>query len=154
MSSRLPLSHRVRPVLRLAGVLFVLAGLLGMHGLNSHGVAATETGAPALMATMDVSPASGHADLGNRAGVPAGPVDRAQRPAEAASASPQPGMDMSMAMMCVAILTIALIALLRSLLGARLGPLVGLVHRQSVALVHPGRDPDPPSLIALSIRRC
>jgi hypothetical protein len=63
-------------------------------------------------------------------------------------------MGMGMAAMCLAILTLALIALLL-LLAGRVRPLLWLVAPPVRAPMCTGRrDPDPPSLIKLSIQRC
>lgn len=134
----------------------VLAGLFGMHGLDSHGAAGTETVPQAVMAKMSMSPSlSDLNDAVNLVAADAGSVlGLAQRPPEVVSAWPPMGMDMNMAMTCVAILAVALIALLRCLLTSRAAPVLGLMKRQSVPSVRPGRDADPPSLIDLSIQRC
>lgn len=143
-------------MVRFAGLLFVLAGLFGMHGLASHGAAAAETSSEAAMTGTHMSlAASDVAELADQAAALVGRVvDRSQGPGEIASGSPHTGMDMTRAMMCVAILTVGLIALLRLLLGARVGPFLQLLPRQALAFMRPGRDPDPPWLIALSIQRC
>lgn len=153
---RPPATTSARSALRLAGLLLVLAGLFGMHGLASHGDAGMETIPQAVMAEMSTSPAA--VDLAVMAtviGDHARPlVGHAQRAVESLGASRHGGMDMGMAAMCVAILAVALSALIRLLLGRGVGPVLWLQPRQSSAVVHPGRDPDPPSLIALSIQCC
>jgi len=56
--------------------------------------------------------------------------------------------------MCLAILGAALLALLRLLHRAREAAVVWSLPRPAGAIVPRGRDPDPPSPIKLSIRRC
>lgn len=162
MNFRQSAPHRGGHALRLAGLLVVLGGLLGMHGLGSHGLVDTAGASQGAMADM--------ADMADMATTPAttgltsvvghiadhvGPrADRAQRPSEAASASTPAGMSMDMAMMCVAVLALALIALLRFLLGARKSPVLWMLRGQPRALMHRRRDSGRPSLIALSIQRC
>jgi Family of unknown function (DUF6153) len=133
----------MRPGLRLAALILVLAGLFGMHGLDGHDAVALGSVSQAATDEMPMSPAAAHPVIGSRS----------QPQIEALSGAG--GMDMGMAAMCVAILAGALIALLRLLLGARVRPLLWVLARQARAVLrHPGRDPDLPSLIALSIQRC
>jgi len=61
---------------------------------------------------------------------------------------------MAMGAMCLAILGAALLALLRLLQRARVAPVVWTLPRPARAIVPRGRDPDPPSLMKLSIQRC
>lgn len=61
---------------------------------------------------------------------------------------------MAMGAMCLAILGAALLALLRLLQRARAAPVEWTLPRPARAIVPRGRDPDPPSLIKLSIQRC
>jgi Family of unknown function (DUF6153) len=121
----------------------VLAGLFGMHGLDGHDAVALGSVSQAATAGMPMSPPA------------AQPVIGGQSQPQIEAVSGAGGMDMGMAAMCIAILAGALIALLRLLLGARVRPLLWVLARQARAVLrHPGRDPDPPSLIALSIQRC
>ncbi|MEP7090011.1 MAG: DUF6153 family protein [Nocardioidaceae bacterium] len=141
--------------LRLAGLLMVLAGLFGMHGLVGHGDGGMQTSSRTAMSGMSMSPiaAGFHAsviDEGDLANPLAG---QARRPVQFASAPGHVGMDMSMAM-CMAILAVGLIALLRLLLGRGVSSVWWSLPRQVRARVYPGRAADPPSLTALSIRRC
>ena len=71
---------------------------------------------------------------------------------EAAIGSGDDGM--AMGAMCLAILGAALLALLRLFRRAREAPVVWSLPRRMRAIVPRGRDPDPPSLIRLSIQRC
>lgn len=71
---------------------------------------------------------------------------------EAATGSGDGGM--AMGAWCLAILGAALLALLRRLQRARIAPMVWALPRPTRTIVPRGRDPDPPSLIKLSIQRC
>jgi hypothetical protein len=135
----------VRPGLRLAALILVLAGLFGMHGLGGHDAVAVGSVPQAAMAEMPMSP---HAAVHITSG-------QSQPQIEAVGVPGAGGMDMGMATMCVAILAGALIALLRFLLGGRVRPLMWVLGREAQAVLgHSGRHPDPPSPIALSIQRC
>lgn len=160
-----PIPTSAQHVLRLAGLIVVLAGLFGMHGLSglsgSHGAAGMTmqtTDSQALMASAMSMDAS---DL---AAIPTGIVsdavlsagNQAEDLLEAATGSGH-GSDsggMAMGAMCLAILGAALLALLRLLQRARVAPVVWTLPRPARAIVPRGRDPDPPSLIKLSIQRC
>ena len=158
--TRRPRPASARTALRLAGLLVVLAGLFGMHGLANHGVAGMENMPHAVIASVSQSTAatgssviSAHADgavalvLGQSDGVVA---------AAAAMVSPvmPEGMDMSMMGMCMAVLVMGLGALL--VLGRVRRPAPAwTLSRAGGATASPlGRDPDPPSLTVLSIQRC
>lgn len=138
----------VRRGLRPAALILVLAGLFGMHGLDGHDAVAIRGAHQATMGEMPVGPTTTDPVLGGHG----------QPDIEAVSASGAGGMDMGMGMaMCVGILAGALIAL-RLLLGGRVRPVLWVLARQArqarAVLEHPGRGPDPPSLVALSIQRC
>ena len=142
---------------RLAGLLVVLAGLLAMHGLSGHGASRMDmqTAPPATM-----SAASMIMDVSDRAAIATGIVshaglldgNRAEDLLEGATGSDHGGM--AMGAMCLAILGAALLALLRLLHRARVAAVVWSLPRHTRAIVPRGRDPDPPSPIKLSIRRC
>lgn len=145
-------SSSTRPALRLAGLLVVLGGLFGMHGLADHGTGGMELVPHALMSEMAMPPHSSDRDTASTS-----LVDHAKVPAQAeiaASDPGDPGMDMTMDAMCVAILAIGLLALVRLLLSSRMGPVLWIHPRPARVLARPGRGPDPPSLFALSIQRC
>ena len=164
-----PVPTSVQHVLRLAGLIVVLAGLFGMHGLSgqssglsgSHGAAGMNmqtTDSQALMASamsMDASDVAAiSTGIVSDAGLLAG--SQAEDLLEAATGSGH-GTDsggMAMGAMCLAILGAALLALLRLLQRARVAPVVWTLPRPARAIVPRGRDPDPPSLIKLSIQRC
>ncbi|MEO7351583.1 MAG: DUF6153 family protein [Marmoricola sp.] len=139
----------VRYALWLGGLLVLLGGLFGMHGLDHHGGPGMETIAHATMAgPAEHSAAAGHeAVAGTVAGAAAVTV-------AVTGASGHAGLGMGAAGMCVAVLVVALIALLLREQGGRLRPLLGMVARPVRAPGARGRDPDPPSLICLSIQRC
>lgn len=158
-----PVPASAHYALRLAGLIVVLAGLFGMHGLSGlssgHGAAGmnVQTKAPqALMAASSMS-----MDVSELAAIPTGIVsdagllagNQAEDLLEAATGSGHGGM--AMGAMCLAILGAAVLALLRLLDRARVAPVVwSLPRRPAGAIVPRGRDPDPPSLIKLSIQRC
>jgi len=143
----------------------VLAGLFGMHGLSGlgsgHGAAglSVQTALPALMAASSMSMGASDLDaipagIGSDAGLWGG--NQAEDLLGAATGSGH-GTDsggMAMGAMCLAILGAALLALLRLLQRARVAPVVWSLPRPTRAIVPRGRDPDPPSLIKLSIQRC
>lgn len=132
----------VRHALWLGGMLIVLGGLFGMHGLDSHGAGA---GVDAMHTTMSATAGAIGREM----------IDTAHVGAPAmVAARGGPGMDMGAAGMCVAILGLGLIALLLRIGASRSGPLMGLVARPVRTPRVRGRDPDPPSLIHLSIQRC
>ena len=71
-----------------------------------------------------------------------------------ADATGHPGMSMSAAGMCMAVLVLGLFALLLRVRTSRLSPPLWRFAQPARAPGVRGRDPDPPSLIKLSIRRC
>ena len=157
-----PIPTSAQHVLRLTGLIVVLAGLFGMHGLSGqssgHGAAGMNmqtTAPPTLMAasamsmeTSDLAAIS--TGIVSDAGLLAG--SQAEDLLEAATGSGHGGM--ALGAMCLAILGAALLALLRLLHRARRAPRVWTLPRPARAIVPRGRDPDPPSLIKLSIQRC
>lgn len=161
MTPPVPVPTSAQHVLRLAGLIVVLAGLFGMHGLSGqsggHGAAGMNmqtTDSQALMASamsMDASDVAAiSTGIVSDAGLLAG--SQAEDLLEAATGSGHGGM--AMGAMCLAILGAALLALLRLLQRARVAPVVWTLPRPARAIVPRGRDPDPPSLIKLSIQRC
>ena len=145
-----------RRALWFSGMIILLAGIFGMHGLSSH--------AGGMSAELRTPPPQETASAGMSAAAPLGvhEVARAEvrdvtdtaAAVRAVLAEGLPGADMGVTAMCVAVLAVALTVLLR-VLGDGPGPL--LHWRASAptrARVRRGRDPDPPSLIVLSIQRC
>ncbi|WP_460829470.1 hypothetical protein [Nocardioides hungaricus] len=166
----------VQHALRLTGLIVVLAGLFGMHGLtgqasalgggqgSDHGAAgmSMQIAPPALMAASPMSSMS--MDASDFAAIPTGIVldaglwvgNQAEDLLEAATGSGH-GSDsggMAMGTMCLAILGAALLALARLLRRARVAPVVWWLPRPARAILPRGRDPDPPFLVRLSIQRC
>ena len=139
----------VRHALWLGGLLVVLGGLFGMHGLDNHGGAGLDTVAHATMAV----PASHGTGAGHAAMTDT--LHEAEAVLAAATdAAGHSGMDMGAAGMCMAVLVLTLIALILRLYANRARPLLWLVARNAWAPRGRGRDPDPPSLLRLSIQRC
>jgi hypothetical protein len=140
----------VRYALWLGGLLVLLGGLFGMHGLDNHGDAGMDTIAHATIAgPAEHRAAAEHESI-------AGTVARSAAVTLAVTGeSGHSGMGMGAPGMCVAVLVIALMALLlRRHAGHRLRPMLCLASRPGRAPRGRGRDPDPPSLIRLSIQRC
>lgn len=138
-----------RRALWFGGLLIVLAGLFGMHGLDNHGAAGSDTIAHA----MGSSHTSGDTSTEHS------PVVSAIHEAGAAMvdstvATGGGAMDMSMVAMCMAILVLALITLLRLMRSRGVRLLYVVTARPVRAPVASVRDRDPPSLILLSIQRC
>lgn len=141
-----------RSALRMGGLLIVLAGLFGMHGLDSHGTAGMDTIAHAVLTEPALAAVAAEHD-------PATMVMAVQDGSTAvvvsiARAVGEPSMGMGMAGTCMAVLGLALIALLRFLRINRVRALSWVVPLRASAPGDAGRDPDPPSLIDLSIQRC
>ncbi len=123
-----------------------------MHGLNSHAggmdsashaIVLHDSGAALVPSGHAVVAAASHEVVGPAVTFAAGTV-----------AAAESGMDAGMAGMCMAVLALALTVVLR-MLGAAPGlPLYGLVGAPVRGMAPHARDPDPPSLINLSIQRC
>ena len=129
----------VRHALWLGGLLVVLGGLFGMHGLDSHGGAGLDT----------VAHAAGHSAM------TAHHVEvEAVLPVALSGAPGHSGIDMGVAGACMAVLVLTLIAHALRIYGSRVRPLVWPAARPSRAPGGRGRDPGSPFLIQLSIQRC
>lgn len=150
-----------RRALWFSGLLILLAGIVGMHGLNSHAAgmapdlhaivmhdpgAAQVPQAPVLQAPVSVV----HDLVATSLPEVTGPVAAMG----AVVADGVSGVGAGMAQMCMAVLGLALTVLLRMLGNAPALPRLRLVGAAVRAPGPHGRDPDPPSLIDLSIRRC
>lgn len=144
---------RARRALWFGGLLVLLAGIVGMHGLNSHAggmdpaahtIVLHDAGAAAVAT-------SGHQAMAAAVHEVVGP---AVTLAASAVAVPESGMDAGMAGMCMAVLALALTLVLRMLCAAPAIPLYRLVGAPVRRLAPHARDPDPPLLIQLSIQRC
>lgn len=149
----------MRHALWLGGLLVVLGGLFGMHGLDTHGGAGMDSVEPRAMTVPADGAAWGHEAMSASAYEVATVVDVAKVAVVGAmtDASGLPGMDMSATGMCMAVLFLSLLLLILRFYASRGRPLLWLVARP-VRSVRPhlvrGRDPDPPSLFRLSIQRC
>ncbi len=129
-----------RSALRLAGLLVVVAGLFGMHGLAGHG----------LHGHHDAQAGSAHEAI-----VMAAPVAWLDA-SDGAPASTRVGIgtDTGTAMTCVAVLGAALLTLLRRPQCELSFALTRTRPDATRAVGHPGRALAPPSLTHLSVRRC
>jgi len=102
-----------RYALRLGGLLVVLGGLFGMHGLDSHGGAAMDAMSHAAMDVPSVGaalahhgvPGTGHVSTA----VTAVAGDAGDVVAAMASSMGHPGIGMSAAVMCMAVLVLSLL---------------------------------------------
>ena len=141
----------VRHALWLGGLLVVLAGLFGMHGLDNHGSAAM-SGHGAVGAThgarttpttlRGVADSSGHAVMLGGAFV-----------ADAVVSGEGPSSS-TMAGVCMAVLVVGLLTLLLLLRSSRAHVSRLLRARVAPAPAFRGRDPDPPCLFTLCVQRC
>lgn len=145
---------------RMAGLLVVLAGLLGMHGLDTHGASPAghmtlmeQPGATKSTPAVKHSPGSMGSSSRQLEGVSAN-VESPTMAVAVASAIPTMNIDMSMLALCLAILTAGVLALMWLLHRARTAPLLWIRPRLATTVERRGRDPDPPSLTVLSILRC
>ena len=121
------------PAGRLVSLVVVLAGLFGMHGLAAHGAHAAETGMGVSMVTTAAPAAEATSDLTS---VVSGALS-----------------DGAMSMLCLAVLTAGALLLLRAVRRTRVA-LARMPAPAPPSLLAVGRDRDPPSLTALSVRRC
>jgi len=141
-------------MLRLIGLLMVLACLLGMQDLADHRPGGLAAAAHAVRSETPMVSHSAH--VGD---VPTSLVSHVGAPARAEVVDSYPGdagMDMTMAMAatCMAILAIGWLALLWLLLDSHVGPVLWLRRRRVRVIARPGPGPGPPPLFALSIQRC
>lgn len=154
-----------RLALRAACLLTIVVGIVGMHGLANHGVGGTDlmphamltpSASPAMVASGDHAPALNlvHATataMVNAMGTSVAPVARAEMDM---GGTDMGGMDMGMAGLCVAMLVIGLGLVLWYLRGRAPLGVLWVLPRPAPAIARAGRQPDPPSLRALSIQRC
>lgn len=150
-----PMSPRSRPetaarhALWVGGLLVILGGLFGMHGMDSHGAGSMETSGHAAMTSPAANAVTAGHEVMSATAHEAAPVVDAGVVATGHAAKDMGGVGM-----CMAILGVALIVLSLLLRSSRARPLLWVFPRPARALGFCGRDPDPPSLIYLSIRRC
>lgn len=143
-----------RRALWFTGVLILVAGILGMHGLSSHAGGMSPEMHP-------ITPV--HAVSGVGAPTPdvqdvviTGVRDIADSTTAVAVSLVQDLSvgDMGVTAMCIAVLAVALTMLLRFMGDVpALRPFRWATTLARAPTSH-GRDPDPPSLILLSIQRC
>lgn len=149
-----PLSP-VRHALWLGGLLVVLSGLFGMHGLDNHGRAGMDAMAKAAMTVPAQAAATGHeAMIGTAHEAASIAVVATEVVGAMTDATGHHGMGMGATGMCMAVLVLSLYLLILRLYASRVRPLLWLVARSPVSTLVRGRDPDPPSLFRLSIQRC
>lgn len=153
--TRQPVPAAARTGLRLAGLLAVLAGLFGMHGLASQCVVGMENMSHAVPADPAAA-TTAVADLGALSSALSKEVGPALQQGASAMARPlmPEGTSMTMAGLCVAILVMGIGALWLLGRSDRPGPVLWTLPRKVATSTTADRDPDPPSLTALSIQRC
>ena len=155
----------MRHALWLGGLLVVLAGLLGMHGLDNHGSAAMSGHAAVAMDAVAHLPVleahhtgsgSGHPVAANLAHITAQGAQQGAGFVAAAvlSNTGSEVPDTGATGMCMAVLVFGLLALLLHLGARRVNMPVWLLARLTRVPVARGRDPDPPCLFTLSIQCC
>lgn len=143
-----------RRVLWLGALMLLLAGIVGMHGMNGHVFPmvrmAPATGTHLTHTAVSVvdDAAAGFRDTARTA------VGVARAVAARTPDGPVGGGHADMTAMCLAVLALALTALARMLGRALLFPAPPHPFSSGRAATPPGRDRDPPSLARLSVRRC
>lgn len=138
----LPLPVRVGA----CAVFLVLAGLLAMHGIGSHGTMSTSHAT-----TSAAAPA--HGTHGAHVGHGGTLMDAGTHETMLAPSRPHAGFD-HLAGACLVVLGLALLLLLGHS-GAVVGRRVALTYRTPSLAVPPrARAPDPPDLLRMSICRC
>ena len=145
-----------RRALWFGGLLILLAGIVGMHGLSAHsGGMAPDVHAVAVHESAGASMSAAPVSTLYLAMTTA--VDDLAGSALATGGAVVQGVHaggMGLMATCVAVLALSLTALVRRLGSARGLALHRLASAPPPALGLQGRAPDPPSLTALSTRRC
>ncbi|MCW2761598.1 MAG: hypothetical protein JWR85_1799 [Marmoricola sp.] len=158
MTFRMRPPPTVRYALRLGGLLVVLAGLFGMHGLDNHGGAGIDAMSHAAMGVPAAGVAPVHVAIPGADQVSAAIAvvasDAGDRVAALTGSTGHPGMDMGAAGMCMAVLVLSLLIFIMGRYANRSRPVLWLLARPVRSPWVRGRDPDPPSLFRLSIQRC
>lgn len=153
MMTRRTDSAPTRLALRLTGLLAVLAGVIGLHGLANQCVGGM---ADMPHAALTASLALSSPDL-TPTGVsgPREPVHAHVHDAAAASVTAlgDEGMNL-MTGFCLALLVVGIGAVTMLLRGNRVSPVPWPLPHAIGAIGGSGRDPTPPLLTALSIQRC
>ena len=124
----------------IAGLFLVVTGVLGMHGLTSHGGASADHLPAAQHVAADAQMAE--STLGQLDAATNQLVNR-----------PVPSDAKSLAALCVAVLLTALALLLRSVSLSGRNPRLPLASRRCLLRIG-GRGREPPFLSRLSVRRC
>ena len=138
----------------LAGFALLLAGLLGMHGLDNHGSSIVGSGDDMQMLTASApspSPVAAPGRAVTSGAVEAATMGAVDQPTWAPQKPTGPGM--GTAGMCLAFLILTMVAgrvALRRCPSSFGGTVDGSVPPPTAQ----SRAPDPPSLTRLSIRRC
>ena len=142
------------PGLRFLGLLIVVAGVFGMHGLSSHGVRGMDV-VPGTVAASQPMTASLVRVASAAVGMEVQAVAITNRSGSLrGSDSGRGGMLMGITMMCVVILGTALLALLERLRGARSWSTLWARPNRERVVMHPSRESAVPSSLDLSIQRC
>ena len=144
----------VRRALWSTGLLILLGGIFGMHGLGSH------AGGMGLEMHLMTPAAVVSGDVAPRPDVPDVMIANVRDVADslmavsAALVQDLPEGDSGATAMCMGVLAVALTMLLRHLGGVSALRRYRWAMTLARVLMSPGRDPHPPSLIVLSIQRC
>lgn len=147
------LGARSRSTLRhavwLGGLLVILGGLFGMHGLDAHGFDGMR---PTTVASA-AGPAA-HAPVSTMHATTTPVLAAATVITAASHEAADTGMGMGALGMCMALVAVTLMSLISWLHTVRSTPLPWLAARYRATPRSRGRDPGPPSLVGLSIQRC
>lgn len=148
-----------------ASLFVVMGGLFGMHGLADHGTGEMSAMAPAVTGTA-AHPGDAHALMPSLATMDAVhtviiavagattemAADGVEQSGQVATSGAPSGHQMMG--LCLAVLAVGLLLLLALLVGRRARGFFVRLDMGRVLSPPVDRDPDPPSLATLSIRRC
>ena len=143
--------------MRLLGLLAVLAGLFGMHGLACHGLEDMDVLPGTVLAAAMTSEAGTVPSLTDPARHVSTTQEVSRSPVMVSDFGPGPmdmGKGMGMAVMCVALLATATLVLLRYARRGRTAPVLWSRPRETPMVLPAGWRPGAPSLTELSIQRC
>ena len=147
--------------MRLLGLLAVLAGLFGMHGLACHGLEDMDVLPGTVLAATMTSETGTGPSLTDPARHVSTTPEVSQSPVVVSDSGPGPmdmgkgmGKGMGMAVMCVALLATATLVLLRYARRGRTAPVLWSRPRETPMVFPAGCGPGAPSLTELSIQRC
>lgn len=151
---RSPVHH----ALWLGGLLVVLGGLFGMHGLAQHGGDHGGAVTQSVTHAASIVPAHGaeHEALTGTAHetAPVAVVATAAVADSVTDAAGHSSISVGATAICMAVLVLSLLLLILRLYASRVPALLWLMARAVRSPMVRGRDPDPPSLFRLSIQRC